>query len=36
MPAVPEPASWAMLLAGFGAVGSIMRKRRVNTIVSYA
>ncbi len=26
--AVPEPASWAMLLAGFGAVGGVLRRRR--------
>ena len=25
--AVPEPASWAMMIVGFGMVGSIMRKR---------
>ena len=24
---VPEPASWAMMIAGFGAVGSAMRRR---------
>jgi hypothetical protein len=26
--AVPEPASWAMMLGGFGAMGSVMRSRR--------
>jgi len=26
--AVPEPASWAMMLMGFGAVGGMMRSRR--------
>ncbi len=26
--AVPEPATWAMLIAGFGAIGGLMRKRR--------
>lgn len=26
---VPEPAAWAMLLAGFGMVGAISRRRRV-------
>ena len=25
---VPEPASWAMLIAGFGLTGSAMRRRR--------
>jgi len=27
-PAVPEPATWAMMLAGFGAVGAMIRRRR--------
>jgi hypothetical protein len=27
--AVPEPASWAMLIIGFGLMGSAMRRRRV-------
>jgi hypothetical protein len=27
---VPEPASWAMMLAGFGVVGYAMRRRRVS------
>lgn len=26
--AVPEPASWALLIIGFGAVGAMMRRRR--------
>jgi hypothetical protein len=26
--AVPEPASWAMLIAGFGMVGAVQRRRR--------
>lgn len=26
--AVPEPASWAMMLIGFGAIGASMRRRR--------
>ena len=26
--AVPEPASWAMLIAGFGLVGAVSRRRR--------
>lgn len=34
---VPEPATWAMLLLGFGMVGFAMRKRsNVRTTVSYA
>ena len=28
--AVPEPASWAMFIAGFGLFGGVMRRRRVN------
>jgi hypothetical protein len=28
MAAVPEPATWAMMLSGFGLVGSAMRRRR--------
>ena len=27
--AVPEPASWAMMIAGFGLVGATMRRRRM-------
>lgn len=27
LPAVPEPATWLMLIAGFGAIGSAMRRR---------
>ena len=30
--AVPEPASWAMMIAGFGAVGGAMRRRRTLAI----
>jgi hypothetical protein len=26
--AVPEPASWAMMIAGFGLTGAVMRRRR--------
>ena len=35
--AVPEPASWAMLILGMGAVGFAMRRRqKVTAAVSYA
>ena len=33
--AVPEPASWAMLLMGFGVMGGALRRRRTVT-VTYA
>jgi hypothetical protein len=33
-PSVPEPASWALMLCGFGAVGGVMRARR-RTAVSF-
>ena len=32
IPAVPEPTTWAMMIAGFGAVGSAMRRRRNVTL----
>ncbi|MBN8809172.1 MAG: choice-of-anchor C family protein [Sphingomonas sp.] len=31
--AVPEPASWAMLIAGFGLMGGTLRRRRTATQV---
>lgn len=35
--AVPEPASWAMMFAGFGAIGFVMRHRaKVSTTVAFA
>ncbi len=36
--AVPEPTSWAMLITGFGLVGSAMRRRKALAVtnVSYA
>lgn len=34
-PPIPEPATWAMMLAGFGAVGYSMRRRQ-NVKVSFA
>ncbi|WP_380877801.1 hypothetical protein ACFB49_14300 [Sphingomonas sp. DBB INV C78] len=33
---VPEPATWAMMIAGFGLVGGTMRRRRTNVSVSFA
>lgn len=32
---VPEPAAWAMMLAGFGLVGAVMR-RREKAVVTFA
>ena len=35
--AVPEPSAWALLILGFGAIGSAMRKRpRQRTSLAYA
>lgn len=35
--AVPEPATWAMMIVGFGMIGFAMRRRsNVRTTVSYA
>jgi len=33
--AVPEPASWALILGGFGLVGGAMRSRRAKAAVSF-
>ena len=32
--AVPEPATWAMMIAGFGLVGAAMRRRNGKMAVS--
>jgi hypothetical protein len=29
--AVPEPGTWAMLIAGFGLVGAMVRRKRLRT-----
>jgi hypothetical protein len=26
---VPEPATWAMMILGFGGIGSVLRRRRL-------
>lgn len=31
---VPEPASWAMMIVGFGAVGTTMRRRKTKTLAA--
>jgi hypothetical protein len=33
--AVPEPATWAMFIGGFGLVGGALRRRRVQTTVAF-
>ncbi len=32
--AVPEPATWAMMLLGFGGLGALLRRRR--TLAGFA
>jgi hypothetical protein len=34
--AVPEPATWAMMLLGFGGIGMAMRRRRVGALMQLA
>ena len=34
--AVPEPASWAMMIMGFGLMGGMMRRRAARTKLSFA
>ena len=36
IPAVPEPATWAMMLLGFGAIGFSMRNRRRSVLAQIA
>ena len=33
--AVPEPATWALMILGMGAVGGALRRRRVTTAMSF-
>ena len=35
-PSVPEPATWAMMMVGMGAVGFAMRRKSLNTRVRFA
>lgn len=34
--AVPEPATWAMFIGGFGLIGGSMRRKRQNISVAFA
>jgi hypothetical protein len=34
--AIPEPAVWAMMLIGFGGIGSAMRRRKIKPTVQFA
>lgn len=36
VPAVPEPATWALMIVGFGAIGAAMRRAGVRTQVAFA
>ena len=35
-PAVPEPATWGMMMMGLGLAGAMMRRSKANTAVSFA
>lgn len=35
-PAVPEPATWGMMICGLGLAGAAMRRRKANASVSFA
>ena len=32
--AVPEPATWAMMIAGFGMIGAMVRRRRAAALAA--
>ena len=34
--AIPEPATWGLMILGFGAIGGAMRRRRTTTSVRFA
>jgi hypothetical protein len=31
---VPEPASWALMLVGFGGMGALLRRRRPRAVAA--
>jgi hypothetical protein len=33
-PGIPEPASWALMILGFGGLGSVMRRRRATGVLT--
>jgi hypothetical protein len=33
-PGVPEPATWAMMLLGFGGLGATLRRRRAQAVAA--
>ena len=33
---VPEPATWAMMITGFGMIGGAMRRRKATATLRYA
>jgi PEP-CTERM motif len=35
-PAVPEPATWAMMISGFAMIGSILRRRSAKPVIATA
>ena len=35
VPSIPEPATWMMMLMGFGLIGAAMRRKRQNVQVSF-
>ena len=36
IPGIPEPATWAMMIGGFGAAGGMMRRRKQRVSVRFA
>jgi hypothetical protein len=35
-PGIPEPAVWAMMLIGFGGIGTAMRRRKIKPAIRFA